>query len=231
MNIYSQVQKDVHLLWQWNLAPPRARHARGLQKLGSDYGGYYLDGSMICHDEVVYSLGIGEDITFDLSLIEKFGTGVEAFDPTPKVKDWLARQTLPPGFHFHPIGIAGHDGETTFHLPARKEWVSHSIYPAKQYGRESVRLPVMRLRTAMQLKGHSRIDVLKMDIEGAEYAVIEEIVRERIPVGQLLVEFHHRLSSMGTGKTRHALALLKGYGLRISYVCPRREVFTLVEAP
>jgi hypothetical protein len=69
-----------------------------------------------------------------------------------------------------------------------------------------------------------------MDIEGAEYAVIEEIVRERISVGQILVEFHHRLSSLGTGKTRDALALLQGYGMKISHVCSRKEVFTLVAA-
>ena len=231
MNLYSQVRRDVHLLWQWRLAPPRTRHAHGLQQLGSDDGGYHLDGSRIGREAIVYSLGIGEDISFDLSLIEQFGTDVEAFDPTPKVQDWLARQTLPPGFHFHPVGIAGHEGAITFYLPPREDWVSHSIYPAKQYSKESVRLPVMRLRDAMRCNGHSRIDLLKMDIEGAEYAVIEELIRERIPVGQLVVEFHHRLSSLGTGQTRKALGLLEQHGMKISYVCPRREIFTFVQTP
>jgi FkbM family methyltransferase len=230
MNIYSQVRKDVHLLWQWKLTPPRARPARGLQKLGSEYGGYWLDASMIPSSAIVYSLGIGEDISFDLALIERCGVEVQAFDPTPKVKKWLATQPLPPQFRFHPLGIAAHDGEETFYLPPREDWVSHSLIPARQYGRESVCFPVSRLTTAMQLQGHHRIDVLKMDIEGAEYEVIEEIVREEIPVTQLLVEFHHRLSSVGTDKTRRALALLEGHGMRISYVCPRKEVFTFVEA-
>ena len=101
---------------------------------------------------------------------------------------------------------------------------------AQQYGRASLRFPVIQLSTAMQLQGHSRIDVLKMDIEGAEYAVIEEIVREKISVTQLLVEFHHRLSSVGTDKTRKALAQLEKYEMRISSVCPRKEVFTFVRA-
>ena len=77
---------------------------------------------------------------------------------------------------------------------------------------------------------HSRIDVLKMDIEGAEYGVIDDLVRERIPVQQLLVEFHHRLSCVGTGKTKRALSLLEAYGLKIGYICPRMEVFTLLRA-
>ncbi|MGB2673193.1 MAG: FkbM family methyltransferase, partial [Candidatus Acidiferrum sp.] len=116
-----------------------------------------------------------------------------------------------------------------FYLPPREDWFSHSVIPARQFGRESVRLPVMRLSSAMQLLGHDRIDILKMDIEGAEYAVIEEIVCEKISIRQLLIEFHHRLSSLGTDKTRKALALLEERGMRISSVCPRKEVFTLTQ--
>jgi Methyltransferase FkbM domain len=104
------------------------------------------------------------------------------------------------------------------------------VIQAHQYGRAALRFPVIRLSTAMQLQGHTRIDVLKMDIEGAEYAVIEEILREEIPVAQLLVEFHHRLSSVGMDKTRKALAQLEGHGMRIAHVCPRKEVFTFVQA-
>jgi len=87
---------------------------------------------------------------------------------------------------------------------------------------------MIRLNTAMQRLGHSRIDVLKMDIEGAEYEVLEDVVRDRIPVNQILVEFHHRLSSVGTAETKRILSLLEGYGMKIGYICPRMEVFTLI---
>jgi hypothetical protein len=53
-------------------------------------------------------------------------------------------------------------------------------------------------------------------------------VSSEIPVNQLLVEFHHRLSSLGTKKTSQALELLDQYGMKICYVCPRKEVFTFV---
>ena len=230
MNLRPQLHKYLRLYPQWRFAPPRVQITRCMEKFGSEYGGYCLDRSMIGCDAVVYSLGIGEDISFDLSLIERFGVEVDAFDPTPRVKKWLAAQSLPRQFRFHDAGIAGHDGEETFYLPPRKNCVSHSLIRAREYGRAALRFPVIRLSTAMQLQGHSRIDVLKMDVEGAEYAVIEEIVREEIPVAQLLVEFHHRLSSIGTDQTRKALAQLESYGMRISYVCPRREVFTFVKA-
>jgi FkbM family methyltransferase len=229
MNLGRQIRKYLRVYPQWGFAPPRVQITRPVERFGSEYAGYCLDRSMIGCDAVVYSLGIGDEISFDLSLIERFGVEVEAFDPTAKVKKWLATQSLPRQFHFHETGIAGHDGEETFYLP-RTNWISHSVIQARQYGPASLRFPVIRLSTAMQLQGHTRIDVLKMDIEGAEYAVIEEIVREKIQIAQLLVEFHHRLSSIGTDKTRKALAQLESYGMRISYVCPRKEVFTFVQA-
>jgi FkbM family methyltransferase len=230
VNLQTQLHKYLRVYPQWRFAPPRVEIVRRVERFGSDYGGYWLDSSMIHSDATIYSLGIGEDVSFDLSLIERFGVDVQAFDPTPSVKKWLASQPLPWQFHFHEVGIAAHDGEEVFYLPPRKDWVSHSVIPARQYSNDSLRFAVMRLSTAMKLRGHTRIDVLKMDIEGAEYAVIEEIAREGIPVAQILVEFHHRLSSVGTDKTRTALSQLRKYGMKISYVCPRKEVFTLVKA-
>jgi FkbM family methyltransferase len=228
MTLQQHLRNRIRSFAEWRFAPPHPQLSRSLVKFGSDYGGYCLDLSAIDSSAVVYSLGIGEDISFDLSLIERFGVNVEAFDPTPKVRKWLASQTLPPEFHFHPEGIARHDGEEAFYLPPREDWVSHSIIPARQYANQSVRLPVLRLSTAMKRLGHSHLDILKMDIEGAEYAVIEDIVSSEIPINQLLVEFHHRLSSLGTKKTGQALALLDQYGMKICYVCPRKEIFTFV---
>jgi FkbM family methyltransferase len=202
---------------------------RRLERFGTEYGGYWLAPSLMKPDAVIYSVGIGEDISFDRSLIEHFGVEIEAFDPTPKVKEWLASQTLPKQFHFHAMGIADSDGDAVFHLPPRNDWVSHSIISARQYSRETASFPVVRLGTAMERLGHSRIDVLKMDIEGAEYGVIEDLVRTQIPVGQLLVEFHHRLSAFGTGDTRRAILLLEGNGMKIGHVCPRMEVFTFIQ--
>lgn len=228
-NIWVHLRKYLQSYPQWRFAPPQIQVRRTLQNVGSDYGGYCLDPSLIGPDAVVYSLGIGEDISFDVALIEQYGLTVHAFDPTPKVKTWLASQTLPEPFEFHEVGIADFDGEAVFYLPPRQDYVSHSLIGARQYNRDSIRVPMIRLRTAMQNLGHNRIDILKMDIEGAEYAVLEDLVKEKIPVGQILVEFHHRLSSIGTGKTKRALALLEAYGMRTSYICPRMEVFTLIQ--
>jgi len=200
-----------------------------MERVGSDYGGYFLDSSLIGPNSVVYSVGVGEDISFDLALMARFGLTVHAFDPTPKVKKWLASQTVPQQLRFHDVGIADFDGEAVFYLPPRPDYISHSITRARQYSRDSIRVPMIRVATAMRQLGHTRVDVLKMDIEGAEYAVIEDLAREKVPVAQILVEFHHRLSSIGVGKTRRAIALLREYGMEIAHICPRTEVFTFLK--
>jgi FkbM family methyltransferase len=42
----------------------------------------------------------------------------------------------------------------------------------------------------LQRLGHNRIDLLKVDIEGAEYTVLQDLIQERIPVTQILIDFH-----------------------------------------
>ncbi|HVS88352.1 MAG TPA: FkbM family methyltransferase [Candidatus Acidoferrum sp.] len=229
-NVYLGLRKYLRSYPQWRFAPPRVQVQRALQAIGSEYGGYSLDPSFISPGAVVYSLGVGEDISFDLGLIQRYGLTVHAFDPTPRVKTWLASQVLPEQFHFHDVGIADFDGDGIFYLPPRQDYISHSLIRARQYSRDSIQVPMIRLHTAMQRLGHKRIDLLKVDIEGAEYTVLQDLIEERIPVTQILVEFHHRLSSVGTRATRRMLSLLEDYGMRICHVCPRMEIFTLVRA-
>jgi FkbM family methyltransferase len=183
---------------------------------------------MLAADPVIYSLGVGEDISFDLALIERHGYIVHAFDPTPKVRAWIESQSLPDEFKFHAIGIADFDGEADFYLPPRQNYISHSMIRARQYGESAIRVPVAKLSAEMARLGHTRIDLLKMDIEGAEYAVLTEIIQKKLEVKQIVVEFHHRLSSIGVAKTREILASLYNYGMRICYLCPRMEVMTLI---
>eukprot|EP01084_Bolivina_argentea_P276634 472051_1 len=52
---------------------------------------------------------------------------------------------------------------------------------------------VNTLQNWMKRFNHNYIDILKMDIEGSEYDVLEQLIKDNIlPFTQLLVEFHHR---------------------------------------
>ncbi|MCI0358483.1 MAG: hypothetical protein L0211_08375, partial [Planctomycetaceae bacterium] len=58
---------------------------------------------------VVYSFGVGDNVAWDLAMIRQFGCTVHAFDPTPASIAWIARQSLPPEFVFHDVGISNFD--------------------------------------------------------------------------------------------------------------------------
>ena len=69
---------------------------------------------------------------------------------------------------------------------------------------------------------HTHIDVLKMDIEGAEYEVIETIIKSPVTIDQILVEFHDRNFDPDEPRSRETVRKLSGngyliYGRSLSY--------------
>jgi FkbM family methyltransferase len=185
---------------------------------GSDYGGWpVIDGSLDSH-AVVYSFGVGEDVSFDLALIERFGVTVHAFDPTPRCMEWLGRQTLPARFCFHDYGIAAQDGMVEFFPPVNPQHVSYSLQPTIDRGSAPVIRPVHRLATIMSMLGHMELQLLKMDIEGFEYPVIDNLLQSSVLPQQLLIEFHHGMYGFRNVHTESSVARLRSAGYRIFYV-------------
>lgn len=187
------------------------------EHLGSRYDGKYICSDNITSDTIVYSFGIGRDITFDLAMIERFDVDIYAFDPTPIAKQWLKKQNLPKKFHFFDYGVAGYDGTAKFFPFQPDDPTAHDftiVNPSKA-SRGMVSCPVYRLKTIATTLGHQKIDILKMDIEGVEYSVISDFLNSDLMVNQLLVEFHHRFDNIGLEATANAINLLNTQGFRI----------------
>jgi len=105
----------------------RVQVLRKCEAHGSEYGGYFVVPDGLNSDAVVYSFGVGEDVSFDLSLINQYGLSVFAFDPTPKSVAWLGGQVLPPQFHHYAHALGTADGVATFFEPKDPNHVSHSL--------------------------------------------------------------------------------------------------------
>jgi len=184
------------------------------ERHGSDYGGWNLLKDSLSHNSIVYSAGIGTDISFDQSIIQKYNCNVFAFDPTPEVAEWLKNHKLPISFYFEPMGIGAIDETVRFFLPENPQHISHSAKPANA-NQKSIELPVCRLLTIMKQKEHSHIDLLKMDIEGFEYAVIEDLLLQKLNIRQLLVEFHHGMYGYSNNDTISAIDKLRTGGYKL----------------
>src|SRR5665213_2396206 len=66
--------------------------AEKLERLGNDYGGWYAPTYDLYPGSIVYSAGVGQDISFDQALIGQCGCSIFAFDPTPHASDFVAQQ-------------------------------------------------------------------------------------------------------------------------------------------
>ena len=184
-----------------------------IERHGSEYGGWTICPSDLTRNSIVYSLGVGDDISFDLSLIEKYGVSVYAFDPTPKSVQWVKSQQLPKEFNFYESAVLDYDGVAKFYPPNDPDWVSYTISEHEYATADrAIIASVRRLSSIMHELGHERIDLLKMDIEGAEYAVLRDMIRSGIQVSQLAVEFHHRFQDIGIKQTKRTIKLLAKNG-------------------
>lgn len=187
--------------------------------LGTEYGGWPLIDDETPLGALIYSFGIGEDISFDLAAIEKFGCIIHGFDPTPRCRAWVDRQALPPSFHFHSMGLGATDGELEFFAPQKDEHVSYSALPAPNSDlSRKIIAPVKRLNRLVEELGTGAPSVLKMDIEGFEYDVIDEILSSPLRPHQWLIEFHHRMYGIDIEMTKQAVEKLGREGYHIFYV-------------
>jgi FkbM family methyltransferase len=168
------------------------RPSRGasVQWLGTTYGGRYLSSDKLGDDAIVYSCGVGDDVSFDLAVIESFGCVVHAFDPTPAGQPFGEEMSVAhERFLFHPWGFWDRDGTIEFFEPADPN-IDES-YSAVNLGAtdRSVPCEVRRVGATMRQLGHDHIDLLKIDIEGAEFAVLNDVLWECLDVRQICVEF------------------------------------------
>ncbi|MFN8257447.1 MAG: FkbM family methyltransferase [Bacteroidales bacterium] len=187
----------------------------------------------ICSDilnekSIVYSFGVGDDISFDLGLINRFDLEINAFDPTPKSIDWINNQKLPRQFVLHPVGLANFDGKAKFHPPVNPDHISATMLERNETRDQAYKVEVKTLKTIMQELGHSQIDVLKMDIEGMEYDVIDDFLAQNIMPSQILIEFHHRFNGVGIKKTEAAVQNLRKMGYLVFSISQTGEEISFI---
>ena len=182
---------------------------------GTKYGGHCVDLGGLDSSSVVYSVGLGFDISFDLELIETYGLTVLGFDPTPKSIEHIQSLELPEKFKLFDYGMSGEDGVMTFNPPIDSAHVSFTTTDRPETSDQSIEVQMKALSTIMAENQHQEIDILKMDIEGSEYGVIDEICKKNISVKQILIEFHHHFSSIPVSRTKDAISKLNQNGWKV----------------
>lgn len=164
---------------------------------------------------LVYDFGIREQPQFGATMARVFGCEVHGFDPSPVSTGWWESNDSKklrdlPNYHFHPYGAGGTDGSVTLN---EYDWGQVSILRYPSFVRDctgkgthcdlinqkskSFQLPVKTLPTIIKELGHvgRTIDILKIDVEGSEYAFLENLLDSTAGcpdfINQITLEWHH----------------------------------------
>lgn len=194
-------------------------HEADLEFHGNGGGGWKIVSGKLEPNSIVVDVGVGEDISFSLSLIRKYGCVVHGFDPTPRAKSYLAKLNNSNFIH-HPFALGVNSGKKKFYLPIDERNVSGAINQAKHLKNDPICVPVKTLGAICKENGFQQIDLLKLDIESAEYDIIDSAgfeIQARL-IKQLCIEFHHRWRGIGAARTDAAVSRLRRLGFKCVWV-------------
>lgn len=185
-------------------------------KYGTNYGGWFIPRDInLNENSIVYSVGVGEDISFDIILQSKYNCNIILIDPTEKAikhyneckkffKDKTFKFTGNIQFDYYDkiknenpnmdkikyinIGLWNKKDKLKFYKQSNKDYVSQSFIEG-MFSNEYDEVEVDTLDNILKLNNHQQCDLLKMDIEGAENIVLNNMLDNKIYPTYLCIEF------------------------------------------
>lgn len=213
------------------------------RKLGTKYGGWYVPVDFLNSSSICYCVGAGEDVSFDLELINNFGCQVYTFDPTLRARQHIEKiqtnvrsrnaTTVQYGpfdsyrcdshtlanLHFHPYGLWKEAGVVRFYVPKDSSHVSHSIVNL-QNTTDYFEAECRDMKGIMTAMSHKDVTLLKLDVEGAEYEILDSILAAGIHPRIICVEFdegHTPRNDDYPQRIRNAINKMKHAGYRATF--------------
>lgn len=172
---------EKHYVLFWNYFPPSFNCPYSVQRVGfiGDGGKWVCGLELYEQDEnvksggggnkpcIIYSFGVANESSFEAEMLARTDCLVYAYDYSVKTIGFPVEPTNP-RVTFKAVGIGN-----------------------KNLGK------FRTLKYLMEQNGHEWIDILKMDIEGGEYAALDKVMEDftppphnHLPFGQLLLEVH-----------------------------------------
>lgn len=199
----------MYLLFLSIIAVALPRKKMAVKAIGNRGGEWVVPRELIRAGMCCYCVGVGENATFDLSLSTEYACEVVSFDPTPRaisyVNELQAKHDLTK-WQFVPIAVWKADGSLRLYEPANPEHVSHSALNL-QNTTKYIEVHSRRLKTIMCDRGHRQIDLLKLDIEGAEHDVLADMLTSDIRPQVVCFEMDQPCSLGRMWKTCRGLAI------------------------
>jgi FkbM family methyltransferase len=187
--------------------------------LGSGYGGWSFVDHVNLQGSTIISCGLGEDASFDIEFANLYNSNIILVDPTPRaIKHYnqiienLGSTRSTEYSNNGAESISSYDlkvlnknqlrliekaiwinnSHIKFYLPKNKSHVSHSIVNFQNgysTNTEFIQVEAITLEQLISLYELPLIPILKLDIEGAETEVIQNLLSQNIFPNQILIEY------------------------------------------
>lgn len=154
----------------------------------------------------IIDVGCGFEADLSMLMIEKYGLTAFGVDPTKKHAPFLKELEAQSKGRFHHLPYAVSKDNQTLSFFESKENESGSILNEHtnikndeiiMYDVESLSLKELVKKT-----GSTSVDLLKLDIEGAEYELLKNVSKEDVaPFKQIFIEFHHHCTDYSIKET------------------------------
>jgi len=211
--------------------------SRNVDRFVEDGHPWAIDLATLGNSPTIYVFGIGDDLSFEIGLLSQIRGKIHIFDPTPTVERFV--DSLDPKIRsrlvFSPIGIGSRSGRQDYLGEYDRDdnlTYLYSAMPSKKMNEGSeIRPVVIEQRSVgdlMEELAHSSVSLLKLDVEGNEYEVLQSLIDSPVEIRQIAVEFHYRFRGHSILETWKLLNRLKRLGYQIRYTSPWCEEFLLV---
>ena len=182
---------------------------------GSNYGGWSFYNYHNLHDSTIISGGLGEDASFDIKFSAKYNSKIIIIDPTPRSIEYF-KKIIKNINNKKKIYYSKNSGDISyesyeltrlkkknlimekyalwdksrkklkFYKPQNKKYVSCSLLDKRS--NEYIIVKTITIKEIVKKYKIKKIELLKIDIEGSEYKVIRNIIKDKIFPNQILVE-------------------------------------------
>lgn len=205
--------------------------------MGTEYGGHAINPLTISREDVIYTLGAGLDISFEEELISQTACHVHVYDPTPRSVAWLNKKfnsndnphALGANITIHPVGIWSSNKKMRFFAPKNPDDVSYSI-TNMQGTQNYIDVDCISMKNAMQENGHNQIDLLKLNVEGAEYEIINSMFDDEIYPRMILInydEVHTQADDQAPHRLIQLSSRIRSMGYKVIFAEFARVTYTL----
>lgn len=195
---------------------PSYKKELNLTHVGTLYGGYNIFDKYLDKPNII-SCGLGEDASFDIDMINKYNSKIISVDPTPRAKDHYTeikrnfgkkniknydesghlkidsydlRKVNETNFIFLDKAIwSNNDEELKLYYPSKKDHVSLSITSSTKDKKYYFIAKTINYFSIVKNYNLDHVDILKLDIEGAELEVLEDVLKVKNLPKQILVEY------------------------------------------